>query len=189
VPNFCNYALNCGEMQRVEEAKRAGKIDEAHVVAAMKNGTGRLEVRGRIEAEKLHPRVAEKPVRRGTFGDFWTLEPFDLGGQGPAVLKRAKEEHPMITSTTVLIEDNKLDEMLRLFTVHGIQYGDVTRVLDPHKSYELLKLSPSVGGLARGVLAEDPLAARSLQRVNLFRCSPASWTRPAHSRNAIIAPL
>ena len=82
-PNFCNYALNCGEMQRVEEAKRAGKIDEAHVVAAMKNGTGRLEVRGRIEAEKLRPRLAEKPVRRGTFGDFWTLEPFDFGDKDP----------------------------------------------------------------------------------------------------------
>jgi hypothetical protein len=41
----------------------------------------------------------------------------------------------MMNSTTVLIEDDKLDETLRLFTERGIQYGDVTQVLDPHKSY------------------------------------------------------
>ena len=35
----------------------------------------------------------------------------------------------------MLIEDDKLDDTLRLFAEHGIQYGDVTRVLDPHKSY------------------------------------------------------
>ena len=34
----------------------------------------------------------------------------------------------MMNSTTVLIEDDKLDETLRLFTERGIQYGDVTQV-------------------------------------------------------------
>ena len=38
----------------------------------------------------------------------------------------------MMNSTTVLIEDDKLDETLK---ERGIQYGDVTQVLDPHKSY------------------------------------------------------
>ena len=76
--NFGNYALNYREMNRTIEGKHRNKVDEAAVVAAMKNGAGLLEYRGAVEAEKLHPRLAEKPVRHGQFGKFWTLEPFDL---------------------------------------------------------------------------------------------------------------
>jgi len=65
-------------MNRTIEGKHRTKVDEAAVVAAMKNGAGLLEYRGAVEAEKLHPRLAEKPVRHGQFGKFWTLEPFDL---------------------------------------------------------------------------------------------------------------
>jgi len=75
---FGNYALNCGEMNRTIEAKHRNKIDEAVVVAAMKNGAGLLEYRGAVEAEKLQAMLADKPVRDGQFGKFWTLEPFDL---------------------------------------------------------------------------------------------------------------
>ena len=77
-PQFGNYALNCGEMNRTVEAEHRNKIDEAFVVAAMTNGSGLLKYRGAVEAEKLLPRLAEKPVRDGKFGKFWTLEPFDL---------------------------------------------------------------------------------------------------------------
>ena len=76
--NFGNYALNCGEYNRTIEARHRNKIDEDFVVAAMKNGAGLLEYRGAVEAEKLQPRLAEKPIRKGRYGDFWTLEPFDL---------------------------------------------------------------------------------------------------------------
>jgi hypothetical protein len=65
-------------MNRTVEAKHYKKIDEAHVAATMKNASGLPEVRSSVEAEKLHPRLAEKPVRNGRFGDFWTLDPFDL---------------------------------------------------------------------------------------------------------------
>jgi hypothetical protein len=43
--NFGNYALNCREMTRTIEGKHRNKIDEAAVVAAMKNGAGLLEYR------------------------------------------------------------------------------------------------------------------------------------------------
>ena len=65
-------------MTRTIEGKHRNKIDEAAVVAAMKNGAGLLEYRGAVEAEKLQAMLADKPVRDGQFGRFWTLEPFDL---------------------------------------------------------------------------------------------------------------
>ena len=69
-PQFGNYALNCGEMNRTIQAKHRNKIDEAFVVAAMKNGAGLLEYRGAVEAEKLQATLADKPVRDGQFGKF-----------------------------------------------------------------------------------------------------------------------
>ena len=64
-PQFGNYALNCGEMNRTIQAKHRNKIDEAFVVAAMKDGVGLLEYRGAVEAEKLQAMLTDKPVRDG----------------------------------------------------------------------------------------------------------------------------
>jgi hypothetical protein len=52
-------------MNRTIQAKHRNKIDEAFVVAAMKDGAGLLEYRGTVEAEKLQAMLADKPVRDG----------------------------------------------------------------------------------------------------------------------------
>ena len=64
---FGNYALSRGEMNRTIQAKHRNKIDEALVVAAMKDGAGLLEYRGAVEAEKLQATLADKPVGDGQF--------------------------------------------------------------------------------------------------------------------------
>jgi hypothetical protein len=73
-PDYNNNALNRPELERLLAAKRNGKIDEAHVVAADVNGTERTycgamsaeEVQQKIDAFWLRPRA-------GRFGEFYTL--------------------------------------------------------------------------------------------------------------------
>ena len=84
---FGNYALNRGEMERLVEAKRGGKLDEAHVVATIKNRTYRFEYRGAVDAETLNARQQAHPRRqvRGVL-DVGVIRP---RGQGRAVVKKA----------------------------------------------------------------------------------------------------
>jgi hypothetical protein len=75
---YGNFALNCGEMERLLAGKRDGKLDEAYVVAAQKNSTGRYEYRSHILAEELSARLSSKPTVTGKFGSFWSLKPSEL---------------------------------------------------------------------------------------------------------------
>jgi hypothetical protein len=73
-PEYSNHALNKPELETLLAAKRDGKVDEAHVVAANVNGTKRTycgsmsaeEVQQKIEAFWLQPRP-------GRYGEFYTL--------------------------------------------------------------------------------------------------------------------
>jgi hypothetical protein len=75
---YGNFALNCGEMERLLTGKRDGKLDEAYVVAAQKNSTGRYEHLSHVLAEELSARLSSKPTVTGKFGSFWSLKPSEL---------------------------------------------------------------------------------------------------------------
>ena len=64
-----------------EQPQKVLKICSAYSGTAMRIAPiirSRIEVRGSVDAETLNARLVNKPIRNGKFGDFLTLEAFDL---------------------------------------------------------------------------------------------------------------
>jgi hypothetical protein len=81
-PRYENYALNCGENERVLKAKSAGKIDVALVVAVQRDELGRWVVQGVADAVELKLRVLDnRQVITGAFGSFWALILAEITGE------------------------------------------------------------------------------------------------------------
>jgi hypothetical protein len=70
---YIEHAMNKGELERVVEAKRQGKIAAAHVAATKLNGTPVSEFCGSIDAEKLQEKLRGRPTRIGSAGEFYTF--------------------------------------------------------------------------------------------------------------------
>jgi hypothetical protein len=73
-PEYNNHALNRPEFENLLAAKRDGKVDEAHVVAAKVNGTERTYC-GSMPAEEAQQKIEALWVRPrpGRHGDFYAL--------------------------------------------------------------------------------------------------------------------
>jgi hypothetical protein len=79
-PPFDSFALNKAELERLLQAKREEKIDQAFVVAAKRNGAG-LEYCGAVEADELSTVLAKQSPITGRFGDFYVLYAFEFEGE------------------------------------------------------------------------------------------------------------
>jgi hypothetical protein len=74
---YGNCALNKKELDGVRRAKREGKLQEAYVVAAKKNGGG-MTFLGQIDADELESKLVNVKTKSGAFGEFFVLPP-ELG--------------------------------------------------------------------------------------------------------------
>ena len=81
-PNFDRPALNKSELERALAGKRKGTIDEAYVVVARLNGIG-YEFLGASDAGALAKRLEGRSTISGKFGDFWTLDIFEIDDNTP----------------------------------------------------------------------------------------------------------
>jgi hypothetical protein len=80
-PRYDNYALNCGEFDRLVKALGAGKIDAALVVAVKRDGAGRWVVQAGADAVALKTRVLDKrQAIGGAYGAFWALLLSEISG-------------------------------------------------------------------------------------------------------------
>jgi hypothetical protein len=71
---YRNYGLNKGDYDRLLDAKRSGKLDEAFVVMAARDGNGARVYRDSADAEVLKAMVlADIQPRDGEFGPFYAL--------------------------------------------------------------------------------------------------------------------
>ena len=75
-------ALNKSELERAPAGKRKGTIDEAYVVVARLNGIG-YEFLGASDAETIAKRLEGRSTISGKFGDFWTLDIFEIDDNTP----------------------------------------------------------------------------------------------------------
>jgi hypothetical protein len=80
-PQRSNYALNCGEMERLRNGKSAGKADLIVVVAIKTNSDGRREYCCQMEADALYQKtLRNKTPIDGQFGPFWSLSQYEIEG-------------------------------------------------------------------------------------------------------------
>ncbi|HWW33683.1 MAG TPA: hypothetical protein VNZ23_00440 [Xanthobacteraceae bacterium] len=77
-PQFSNFALNCGAMERLRKGKSAGTVEQIFVVAVKMNSAGQPEYRGKKEAEALYEKLRHQTPLAGQYGPFWTLAPYEF---------------------------------------------------------------------------------------------------------------
>jgi hypothetical protein len=82
-PNRDSFALNRGEFERVLNGLNAGKADQAFVVAAKLNGGRPPEYQGAVDAEMLAARSASRPTIDGIYGEFWSLQLYEIDTNAP----------------------------------------------------------------------------------------------------------
>ena len=77
-PHRDDFALNKGEFERVLNGERDGKVNQAFVVAAKLNGGRSLEYQGADRAEAVLARLGNLRTFRGVYGEFWSLQLYDI---------------------------------------------------------------------------------------------------------------
>jgi hypothetical protein len=82
-PQYTNFAVNSRDLERLRSGKSTGKVDHIFVVAMKMNGAGRLEYRGKIEADALYEKLRDRTPIGGRFGPFWTLSPYEIDEDAP----------------------------------------------------------------------------------------------------------
>jgi hypothetical protein len=93
-PNHDRPALNKPELLRVLAGKREGKIDEGYVVFARFNGSPQgntgpqgpaagYEYLGASLAESVAAKLEGRSAIAGRFGEFWTLDLFEIDDDKP----------------------------------------------------------------------------------------------------------
>jgi hypothetical protein len=73
--NFPTFALNKGDLDRLVEAKRRGKLDVGFVVGARaeKSGERTYQYQGSMAADEVVERLRDVTLREGRLGPFYPL--------------------------------------------------------------------------------------------------------------------
>jgi hypothetical protein len=82
-PQHTNFAVNSKDLERLLNAKNAGKVDLTFVVAMKTNGAGQPEYRGKIEADVVYQKLRDRTPLSGIYGPFWTLAPYEIDEDAP----------------------------------------------------------------------------------------------------------
>jgi len=72
-PNFPTHALNKGDLDRLAEAKRQGKLDVGFVVGARAEKSGERTYQGSMAIDEVVERLRHEPTRSGRLGPFYPL--------------------------------------------------------------------------------------------------------------------
>lgn len=71
-PEFANFALNCGETERLRNGR--SNLDSFFAVAMQRNDVGKFEYRGHKELDALYEnRLRHRTPIIGAYGPFWSL--------------------------------------------------------------------------------------------------------------------
>jgi hypothetical protein len=71
--NFNTFALNKGDLDRLTEAKRRGKIDVGFVVGARAEKSSERSYQGSMAVDDVVERLRHEPTRSGRLGEFYVL--------------------------------------------------------------------------------------------------------------------